>query len=66
MIGQVNNLFDREYATAAQLGPAGFTAAGNFIARPFPAVDGEFPGRHTTFLAPGAPLRAWAGVELRF
>ena len=23
-IGQVNNLFDREYATAAQLGPAGF------------------------------------------
>jgi outer membrane receptor protein involved in Fe transport len=66
LIGQISNLFDRDYATAAQLGPAGFTAAGNFIARPFPAVDGEFPGRHTTFLGPGAPLRAWAGVRLHF
>jgi outer membrane receptor protein involved in Fe transport len=66
VIGQVNNLLDREYATSAQLGPAGFTATGNFIARPFPAVDGEFPGRHTTFLAPGAPLRAWAGVRMHF
>jgi outer membrane receptor protein involved in Fe transport len=66
VLGQVNNLFNREYATAAQLGPAGFTAAGNFIARPFPAVAGEFPGRHTTFLAPGAPLRAWAGVRMHF
>jgi outer membrane receptor protein involved in Fe transport len=66
VIGQINNLFDREYSTAAQLGPAGFTANGNFIARPFPAVNGEFPGRHTTFLAPGAPLRAWAGVRMHF
>jgi outer membrane receptor protein involved in Fe transport len=66
VIGQVNNLFDRDYATGAQLGPAGFTSTGNFIARPFPAVNGEFPGRHTTFLAPGAPLRAWAGVRMHF
>jgi outer membrane receptor protein involved in Fe transport len=62
----VNNLFDRDYATSAQLGPAGITAEGNFIARPFPAVNGEFPGRHTTFVAPGAPLRAWAGVRMHF
>ena len=31
------------YYTAAQLGATGFTSTGNFIARPFPAVDGEFP-----------------------
>ena len=66
VIGQVNNLFDTEYATASQLGPAGFTASGRFIARPLPAVDGEFPVRQTTFLAPGAPIRAWLGARLRF
>lgn len=66
LIGQVNNLFDRQYATAAQLGPAGFTSAGTFAARPFPAVNGEFPVTRTTFLAPGAPRRAWFGVRVRF
>jgi outer membrane receptor protein involved in Fe transport len=66
IIGQISNLFDREYATGAQLGAAGFTNSGNFIARPFPAVDGEFPIRHTTFLAVGAPRRAWIGARVRF
>jgi len=63
---QVNNLFDHKYYTAAQLGPTGFTAAGNFIARPFPAVGGEFPVVHATFYAPGAPRAAWGGLRLRF
>ncbi len=31
---RINNLFDRQYDTAAQLGPTGFTDTGNFIARP--------------------------------
>ena len=66
VIAQINNLFDREYATGAQLGPAGFTDAGTFIARPLPAVDGEFPVRHSTFLAVGAPRRAWVGARLQF
>jgi outer membrane receptor protein involved in Fe transport len=66
IIAQVNNLFDREYATGAQLGPAGFTEGGTFIARPLPAIDGEFPIRHTTFLAAGAPRRAWLGARLHF
>jgi outer membrane receptor protein involved in Fe transport len=63
---QVNNLFDRKYFTAAQLGPTGFTTDGNFIARPFPAVDGEFPVQHATFFAPGASRGAWGGVRIRF
>jgi outer membrane receptor protein involved in Fe transport len=66
LIAQVDNLFDQEYATGAQLGPAGFTDAGTFIARPLPAINGEFPVRHTTFLAVGAPRRGWFGVRLRF
>jgi outer membrane receptor protein involved in Fe transport len=63
---QVNNLFNRDYVTAAQLGPAGFTATGNFIARPFAAVGGQFPLQHSTFFAPGAPTLAWGGVRVRF
>ena len=66
LIGQVNNLLDSEYATAAQLGPTGITTAGTFIARPFPAVNGEFPLYRSTFVAPGAPLRAWGGARVRF
>lgn len=66
LFARVNNLFDNRYFTAAQLGPTGFTAEGNFIARPFAAVDGEFPVQHATFLAPGAPRAAWAGIRLKF
>ncbi len=29
LFGQINNLVDRKYYTAAQLGPSGFTATGN-------------------------------------
>ncbi len=66
VIGQVNNLFNREYVTAAQLGPTGFTASGRYIARPFPAIAGEFPVQQTTFVSPGAPGRVWIGLRARF
>jgi len=66
LTGQVNNLFDRRYSTAALLGSTAFTAAGTFVARPFPAVGGQFPLTHSTFYAPGAPIRAWAGLRIRF
>ncbi|WP_084150897.1 TonB-dependent receptor [Azohydromonas australica] len=51
---QVNNLFDRRYATAAQLGATGFAANGNFVA----------PGVNSTFYAPGAPRTFWLGVKV--
>jgi outer membrane receptor protein involved in Fe transport len=63
---QVNNVTNHRYYTAAQLGPTPFDNAGNFIPRPFPAVAGDFPIRHTTFVAPGAPIGAWAGIRVRF
>lgn len=66
IIAQINNLFDRQYSTAAQLGPAGFRPDGTFIAREFAAIGGEFPVRQSTFFAPGAPARGSVGVRLRF
>jgi outer membrane receptor protein involved in Fe transport len=66
VIGQVNNLFDTRYATAAQLGSVGFTDAGAYVARPLPAIGGDFPLRHSTFVAPGAPARGWVGARFRF
>ncbi|MEY4640293.1 MAG: hypothetical protein RLZZ227_287 [Pseudomonadota bacterium] len=67
VFAQVNNVFDRAYNSAAQLGATGFTAAGKFQARPFPAnADGERPLQHSTFFAPGAPRTAWLGVRYRF
>lgn len=64
--GRIDNLFDRDYVTAAQLGATGFDANGNFIARPFAAVSGEYPLTHATFYAPGAPRTVRVGVRYRF
>lgn len=65
LFAQVNNLFDRQYASAAQLGPTGFDANGNYRARPLPADgNGDFPLQHSTFLAPGAPRAFWVGLRV--
>ncbi len=68
VFAQVNNLLDREYYTAAQLGSTGFNAQGEFVARPFagPVVDGERPLLGSTFLAPGAPRTYWFGARFSF
>jgi outer membrane receptor protein involved in Fe transport len=66
IFGQINNLFNTHYYSAAMLGPTGFTNSGNFIARPFPAVNGEFPVQQATFFAPGAPITIWGGVRIHF
>ena len=66
LFAQINNLLDHHYFTAAQLGPTGFTDQGTFIARPLPAVNGNFPIVHATFYAPGAPIGAWGGIRVNF
>ena len=64
---RVNNLFDRRYASAAQLGSNGFDANGHFSARPFPAnADGNYPLRGSTFFAPGAPRSVSVGLRYAF
>ena len=65
---QVNNLFNRRYNTASQLGAAAFDANANFQARPLPVnANGDQPLQHSTFFAPGAPrtLSGGAGGQLR-
>jgi outer membrane receptor protein involved in Fe transport len=66
VFAQINNLFDRKYSTASLLGPSAFNGSGNFQARPFAAVNGEFPLQHSTFFAPGAPRMLWVGVRYSF
>lgn len=61
--GQINNLFDRHYATASQLAATGFNADGGFVARPFPAINGEYPLISSTFYAPGAPRTLVVGLR---
>ena len=53
---QVDNLFDRRYATAAQLGVTAFTPDGAFGAHPV----------KSTFYAPGAPRTIRFGVRYTF
>ncbi|MES2263961.1 MAG: TonB-dependent receptor [Pseudomonadota bacterium] len=62
---QVNNATGTHYSSAAQLGPSGFDANGNFVAR---ALGGSsaagYPVPRSTFEAPGAPRRV--SVTLRY
>ena len=66
VVVQINNLFNHKYYTASQLGPTGFTAAGEFIAQPLPPLRSAFPVAHGTFYAPGSPTTIWAGTRIRF
>ena len=67
MFAQVNNLLDRRYSSAAQLGATAFDANGNFVARPFAAdANGARPLVHSSFLAPGAPRSMQVGLRWRF
>ncbi len=67
LIGQINNVFDTRYNTAAQLGATGFDGSGNFVARPLGGSAAEgYPSQHSTFYAPGAPRLFWLGVRYAF
>ena len=64
---QLDNAFDTQYNSAAQLGSTGFDTSGNFVARPFggSTADG-FAVRQSTFYAPGAPRRISIGLRYVF
>jgi outer membrane receptor protein involved in Fe transport len=67
VIAHLNNVFNRQYSSAAQLGLMGFNANGNFQARPFAANgNGDYPLQNSTFLAPGAPRSFWLGVRAQW
>lgn len=68
LFARVDNLFDRDYATAAQLGATAFDAEGDFVQRPFarPIINAERPLLNSTFFAPGAPRSVRVGTRVRF
>ena len=67
LFARIANVLDRQYATAAQLGPTGFDAAGRFVGQPFPAdAQGRSALRNSTFYAPGAPRLFSLGVRYAF
>ena len=64
---RIDNLLDRRYASAAQLGSNGFDRNGNFSARPLPAnAERNDPLRGSTFFAPGAPRSISVGMRYTF
>ena len=67
LFAQANNLLDRRYSSAAQLGATAFDGRGNFVAQPFGAdAYGDRPLVRSTFLAPGAPRSVQLGLRYRF
>jgi iron complex outermembrane receptor protein len=59
LFAKVTNLFDREYASAGQLGRSAFDAHGVFI----PDADNW---TNQQFVGPGAPRAGWIGVRYRW
>jgi iron complex outermembrane recepter protein len=57
MFVRLDNIFDREYATAGDLGRNPFNAAGQF-------QTNSNLWNNTTFIGPGAPRSAWIGLSL--
>jgi len=68
---QLDNLFNKQYYTVAQLAHTGLNAQGDVVTRPFPAYgpgpeSGNYLAQSATFFAPGAPRRAWVELRLMF
>ena len=68
---QLDNLFNKQYYTVAQLANTGLNAQGGVVTRPFPVYgpgpqSGNYPAQSATFFAPGAPRRAWVELRLMF
>ena len=63
---RVNNLLDRRYATAAQLGVAAFNAQGQVDPRPAGAEADGGALRSSTFFAPGAPRQLSLSLRMAF
>lgn len=59
VFAKINNVFDKHYATAAALAVNPFDGAGSF-------QNNSAAWSHETFVAPGAPRSAWAGVRYSF
>jgi outer membrane receptor protein involved in Fe transport len=71
LFARVNNIFDKEYATAGQLGLNPFNASGVLRTNGTNAAGAGVNNRRSAgvgedFIAPGAPISAWVGVRYEF
>lgn len=64
LFARVNNVFDREFYTAAQLGGDPFNTSGQIATSSTQAARTTTIG--DTFVAPGAPRSGWVGVRWEF
>jgi iron complex outermembrane recepter protein len=63
VFGMVNNLFDRQFATAGRLGINPFSPSQNgFIGWNYNSSEWQ----SSTFVGPGAPRAFWVGFDFRF
>lgn len=62
----VNNIFDREYASAGRLGINAFSPSVNGAIGPSGFNYNSNDWRSSTFLAPGAPRAAWVSLTYDF
>lgn len=60
MFVKVDNLLDKQYATAGNLGRNPFTPSGSFKFDPVTVDSGWV---NSTFIGPGAPRAAWVGLS---
>jgi outer membrane receptor protein involved in Fe transport len=65
---QINNLLDKHYSTAAQLGTTPFDNENHFVAQPFGTPYGDdddsIPIRSSSFQAPGTPFNIYGGLKI--
>jgi outer membrane receptor protein involved in Fe transport len=68
LFAQINNILDKHYSTAAQLGTTPFDSNNRFVAQPFGTPNGpdNVPIRSSSFQAPGAPFNIYGGLKFTF
>lgn len=64
--GMINNLFDREYATAGRLGINPFSPSERGAIGPSGWNYNSRDWLNSTFIGPGAPRAYWVGLEIRY
>lgn len=66
LFAQVDNLFDRQYATAGRLGSNPFVAGVRGVNGPSGWNYNSAEWGRATFVGPGGPRALWIGVDYRF
>ena len=61
------NVFNRQYATAGQMGATAFNGNGQqVLGRPYAKVGSDYPLQNSMFVAPGAPRSMWLSMRHSF